>query len=57
LTDNHHYDAMHAWSSDGGLLAFISERDGYSAVYVTAVDGTPPRRLTTSSSLNPSFSH
>jgi Tol biopolymer transport system component len=35
-----------AWSPDGRLIAFVSERDGNAELYVMNADGTNPRRLT-----------
>jgi tol-pal system beta propeller repeat protein TolB len=49
------YDGQFSWSSSGDQLAFISERDGFNALYVTDVAGNQ-RQLTTSLSLNPEWS-
>src|SRR2546425_13364485 len=49
------YDGQFSWSSDGRRLAFISDRDGYDAVYVTDVTGAHVRRVTTTASLNPEW--
>ncbi len=38
------------WSSDGKRIVFESTRDGQSAIYTIAVDGTDVRRLTDSKS-------
>jgi TolB protein len=50
------YDGMYTWSPDGTQLAFISARQGPDAVYVVDADGAHPRRMTTTSSLNPAWS-
>ena len=34
------------WSPDGRRIAFVSERDGQSEIYVMNADGTDQRRLT-----------
>ena len=39
-------DAMPAWSSDGSRIAFVSNRDGNSDIFVMNVDGTHVRQLT-----------
>jgi Tol biopolymer transport system component len=49
------FDGHFSWSPDSDRLAFISERDGYNAVYVTDLHGKQTR-LTTTSSLNPDWS-
>jgi dipeptidyl aminopeptidase/acylaminoacyl peptidase len=36
-----------AWSADGRLIAFMSERDGNAEIYVMNADGTGQTRLTT----------
>ncbi len=35
-----------AWSPNGNALAFVSDRDGNREIYVTAADGSNPRRMT-----------
>ena len=35
-----------AWSPDGWQIAFYSDRDGNSEIYVMDIDGTNQRRLT-----------
>lgn len=49
------FDGQYSWSPAGDQLAFISERDGFNAVYVTDLMGKQ-KRLTTTSSLNPEWS-
>ena len=49
------FEGQYSWSPAGDHLAFISERDGFHAVYVTDLTGKP-NRLTTTSSLNPEWS-
>ncbi len=49
------YDGQFSWAPASDHLAFISGRDGFNAVYVTDLTGTP-RRLTTTSSLDPRWS-
>ena len=39
-----------AWSPNGGLIAFVSRRDGHSHIYVMRADGTHVRRVTDSKS-------
>jgi len=46
LTDNPAPDSYPAWSPDGTRIAFVSERDGNSEIYVMNADGSDPRRLT-----------
>ena len=48
------YEGQFSWSPGGGQLVFISERDGYNAVYVTDLTGKQSR-LTTTSSLDPNW--
>jgi Tol biopolymer transport system component len=45
LTANHAADAEPSWSADGTRLAFFSDRDGNSEIYV--LDSLGERRLTT----------
>ena len=46
LTDAKGYDAEGAWSRDGKLIAFCSDRDGDPDIYVMNADGTHLRQLT-----------
>jgi Tol biopolymer transport system component len=50
------FDGQFSWSPDGDFLAFISDRDGFDAVYVTDVTGKHLNRLTGTPSLNPEWS-
>lgn len=50
------FDGQYSWSPDGDQLAFISDRDGFDAVYVTDLSGRRLNRLTTTPSLNPEWS-
>ena len=38
--------AAPAWSPDGRKIAFVSDRDGNSEIYVMNADGSGQRRLT-----------
>ena len=49
------YDGSFTWSPDGKQLAFISDRDGFDAIYVAGVDGARAVRLTESASLTPAW--
>jgi Tol biopolymer transport system component len=49
------YDGSFTWSPDGKQLAFISDRDGFDAVYVAGVDAARAVRLTESASLTPAW--
>jgi Tol biopolymer transport system component len=49
------FDGQFSWSAAGDQLAFISERDGFDAVYVTDLVGKQSR-LSTTPSLNPEWS-
>jgi TolB protein len=46
LTTTHGYDAEGAYSKDGKLIAFCSDRDGDPDIYVMNADGTGVRQLT-----------
>ena len=46
LTDTKGYDAEGAYSRDGKLIAFCSDRDGDPDIYVMNADGTGVRQLT-----------
>lgn len=39
-------DLRSAWSRDGNLIAFDSDRDGFSNLYVMNADGSEPRQVT-----------
>ena len=49
------FDGQFDWSPAGDRLVFISERDGFNAVYITDLTGKLTR-LTTTASLNPDWS-
>jgi Tol biopolymer transport system component len=51
-------DTSPAWSPDGTLIAFTSDRDDNSEIYLMAADGSQLRRMTHSAALdsNPSWS-
>ena len=46
LTDAKGYDAEGAYSKDGKLIAFCSDRDGDADIYVMNADGSNKRQLT-----------
>ncbi len=46
LTQNDTNDNMPAWSPDGARIAYVSEREGYSDLYVMDADGGNLRRVT-----------
>jgi len=46
LTDAKGYDAEGAYSADGKLIAFCSDRDGDPDIYLMNADGTDVRQLT-----------
>jgi TolB protein len=47
LTNNDRvHDRSPAWSPDGKAIAFASERDGNSEIYVMNADGTEQKRVT-----------
>ena len=46
LTTAKGYDAEGAWSKDGKLIAFCSDRDGDPDIYVMNADGSDVRQLT-----------
>lgn len=50
LTTNPAHDTAPAWSADGRLIAFSSNRMGGFDVFVVSADGGSPKRLTTHSS-------
>jgi Tol biopolymer transport system component len=49
LTDNDTDDLHPTWSPDGSQIAFYSERDGYTEIFVIDVNGTHERQLTENS--------
>ena len=46
LTDNDAWDDRPTWSPDGSRIAFSSERDGNSEIYVMNADGSDQTRFT-----------
>ena len=46
LTNTLAIDRTPAWSSDGARIAFNSERDGQSEIYIMNADGSDQTRLT-----------
>ena len=50
LTNSPGYDYSPNWSPDGQQVAFVSERDGNSEIYVMNADGSNQRRLTNNTS-------
>ena len=46
ITDNDFSDSSPDWSPDGKTLAFASDRDGDSEIYVMNVDGSGQRAIT-----------
>jgi Tol biopolymer transport system component len=49
------YDGQFALSPDGRSIAFISDRDGFDALYVADASGAHARRITSEPSLNPAW--
>lgn len=49
LTGNPANDKHPAWSPDGSMVAYVSDRDGNMEIYVANADGSDPRNIT----LNP----
>jgi Tol biopolymer transport system component len=45
LTDNHVADYSPSWSPDGQYIAFMSDRDGRTEVFVMGSDGSHPMRI------------
>ena len=46
LTNNPAFDERSRWSPDGTQIAFSSDRDGNTEIYVINVDGSGLRNLT-----------
>lgn len=46
LTDSPGDDLLPAWSPDGRMIAFVSQRDGNPEIYVMFADGSQQTRLT-----------
>ncbi|MDE6533113.1 MAG: PDZ domain-containing protein [Muribaculaceae bacterium] len=46
LTSGEHYDCTPVWSPDGKRIAFSSDRNGGTDIYIMNDDGSAPRRLT-----------
>ena len=46
LTDSAGDDLLPAWSPDGRMIAFVSQRDGNPEIYVMLADGSQQTRLT-----------
>ena len=46
LTQNRDFNAFPAWSPDGTKIAFWSNRNNSSDIYVMNADGSNPTRLT-----------
>ncbi len=49
LTKHPAFDWEPAWSPDGELIAFTSDRDGSSQIFIMSVDGPNLKRLTNDS--------
>lgn len=45
LTDGTHHDAAPRWSPDGKTLAFLSDRDGTSQIYLLPLNGGEARKF------------
>jgi Tol biopolymer transport system component len=56
LTRSPGYDDTLSWSRDGRLIAFISAREGQELLFVMEAEGSNPRRLSTTQSLDPTWS-
>ncbi len=52
LTTNNARDSDPAWSPDGQKIAFASNRDGNTEIYVMNEDGSAQTRLTNSAGEN-----
>jgi WD40 repeat protein len=52
LTKNLGADSGPSWSPDGTQIAFVSDRDGNSEIYLMQSDGTDVRRLTNDSAID-----
>jgi len=46
LTNNSRADSYPAWSADGGMIAFTTNRDGNMEIYAMNADGSSPTNLT-----------
>jgi Tol biopolymer transport system component len=46
LTDNTSNNTFPSWSPNGQQIAFVSDRDGISEIYLMEADGSDPQRLT-----------
>jgi TolB protein len=46
LTANADWDGMPAWSPDGRLIAFVSEREGTRHIFVMGSDGSDQSNIT-----------
>ncbi len=46
LTNNSNFDASAVWSPDGSQIAFSSDRDGNSEIYIMNADGSNPHNIT-----------
>jgi Tol biopolymer transport system component len=55
LTNHAAFDQQPAWSPDGSKIAFVSQRDGNSEIYVMHADGSNQTRLTDDDA-NPAWS-
>ena len=47
ITDGQAYDMQPAFSPDGTLLVFVSDRSGSENIWIAGADGTNPRAVTT----------
>jgi TolB protein len=45
LTNAPGRDTQPTWSPDGQFIAFTSDRDGNSEIYLMAADGSNPRNI------------
>ncbi|NJL34208.1 MAG: hypothetical protein HC893_10525 [Chloroflexaceae bacterium] len=45
LTEHPAQDVHPAWSPDGRLMAFTTNRDGNDEIYISNIDGSNPRNL------------
>lgn len=56
LTSAAGYDGSPSWSPDGARLAFVSDREGFDALYVVRPPDTAAKRLTAYPTLDPQWS-